>query len=675
MTGQKNPLASRTFLLVLFFILEIFIVLFFYRDYKGHDALYRAQMLQTLETGYRGATTGYDKTTQMIFEEVVNKPEVLKLIASALDDEKKRDTYRNALYRLMLPAYEMQKTIGIWQFHFHLKDGTSFLRMHSSGKYGDNLFRRPAVKLVNTEQKRVTGYEVGHFADGYRFMHPLFYKGRHIGSVEFAITSMGIIDYMNHVSPGQYYFIINRGIVDEMTYEDWKKINFKVSELSEGFVTGQWKTDDAVISAVNQKLKNRVKGRLARMERFVEAETVKGKDYLIAFLPIQDVSGKPAALFVQYLTDEYSGYHTRMKMIDISLFTILLAGLLYSIDNIQSRRIALQKNIELLSEKEQIILETMELNRSILHTSSIGILTYNASGQCVFANEAAAKIAGTSVAGMLSLNFHQLQSWKESGMYETALKALNTETEQETEAHVITTFGRDIWLNAKFSSFQSSGEKYLLMFTYDITESKHAEEKLRKSERRLRDSQKVAKIGSWRWDIVNNTLDWSDEAFRRFDKDPETFTPTVEYFVGLIHHEDREAVQRAIQASLENDAPYHIQPRIKNESGREWALEGFGKVERDAAGKPLRFSGTVQDVTERKNIEDVIRQSEIKYRSLVESLQEGIWAIDKDDITTFVNSRMAEMLGYIVDEMTGRSVFSFMDEHGIELCKENIERR
>jgi PAS domain S-box-containing protein len=78
---------------------------------------------------------------------------------------------------------------------------------------------------------------------------------------------------------------------------------------------------------------------------------------------------------------------------------------------------------------------------------------------------------------------------------------------------------------------------------------------------------------------------------------------------------------------------------------------------------------------EKAQTRDELRKSDEKYRQLVESLYEGIWVIDKDAYTTFVNSRMAEMLGYTVDEMQGKHLFSFMDDHGVEIAKHNLERR
>lgn len=81
------------------------------------------------------------------------------------------------------------------------------------------------------------------------------------------------------------------------------------------------------------------------------------------------------------------------------------------------------------------------------------------------------------------------------------------------------------------------------------------------------------------------------------------------------------------------------------------------------------------DMTERRQAELALRESEKKYRQLIELAQEGVWAIDAAARTTFVNPRMAEMLGYTMEEMQGRHLFSFMGERGVEIARRNLERR
>ena len=70
-----------------------------------------------------------------------------------------------------------------------------------------------------------------------------------------------------------------------------------------------------------------------------------------------------------------------------------------------------------------------------------------------------------------------------------------------------------------------------------------------------------------------------------------------------------------------------------------------------------------------------LEKTEKELRRIVDTLHEGIWVIDSHAVTTFVNPRMADMLGYTKGEMDGRHLFSFMDEQGIQMCRENLERR
>ncbi|WP_088889015.1 PAS domain S-box protein [Leptolyngbya ohadii] len=83
----------------------------------------------------------------------------------------------------------------------------------------------------------------------------------------------------------------------------------------------------------------------------------------------------------------------------------------------------------------------------------------------------------------------------------------------------------------------------------------------------------------------------------------------------------------------------------------------------------------VTDISDRKRAEAALQESETRYRRIVETANEGIWIIDTENKTSFVNPKMAEILGYSVDEMLGKPMFDFMDEAGRAIANQNAERR
>jgi len=112
---------------------------------------------------------------------------------------------------------------------------------------------------------------------------------------------------------------------------------------------------------------------------------------------------------------------------------------------------------------------------------------------------------------------------------------------------------------------------------------------------------------------------------------------------------------------------------------REYSLEVEGEKRFfEARLVPMskdRLLVVVRNITGRKEAEEALRSSEKKYKQLVDLAQEGIWMMDAKSITTFANPRLAEMLGYTVDEMIGKPVFHFVDEGKVELLRQEIDTR
>jgi PAS domain S-box-containing protein len=197
------------------------------------------------------------------------------------------------------------------------------------------------------------------------------------------------------------------------------------------------------------------------------------------------------------------------------------------------------------------------------------------------------------------------------------------------------------------------------LYGRNITERKKAEQALRESEQDLNRAQAIAHIGSWRLDVRNNQLFWSDETHRIFGI-PKGTPMTYETFLSSICLEDREYVDQMWTAALRGE-PYDIEHCITVGNEVKWVRER-AELESDSQGLLKGGFGTVQDITERKRMEEALRASEEKYRSIVETSGEGILTTATDGRITFVNQRMADMLGYTCEEIIGRVGFDFMDE-------------
>lgn len=132
---------------------------------------------------------------------------------------------------------------------------------------------------------------------------------------------------------------------------------------------------------------------------------------------------------------------------------------------------------------------------------------------------------------------------------------------------------------------------------------------LSQSERRLKEAEIIAKLGSWELDLVNNILTWSDEIYRIFDTTPQSFGATYEAFLGFIHPDDRDMVNKAYTESVENKTPYGpIIHRLMMPDGKIKFVEERGETEYNNKGNPTRSIGTVQDITERITGEQAIIQ-------------------------------------------------------------------
>ncbi len=150
----------------------------------------------------------------------------------------------------------------------------------------------------------------------------------------------------------------------------------------------------------------------------------------------------------------------------------------------------------------------------------------------------------------------------------------------------------------------------------DVSARKQSEEKLRQSQRQLAESQRLAHVGSWDWDLISDRLYWSDEIYNIFDLDARAVSPSIEVFFASVHPDDRSLVARMIAEARETKQPPNYLFRIMKSDGSVRILYTCGDVLLDASGGVSRIAGMVQDVTGSQQMREELERSNARLRAL-----------------------------------------------------------
>jgi PAS domain S-box-containing protein len=138
----------------------------------------------------------------------------------------------------------------------------------------------------------------------------------------------------------------------------------------------------------------------------------------------------------------------------------------------------------------------------------------------------------------------------------------------------------------------------------DITERKSTEEALALHRDQLEEAQRIAQVGSWDWHVRSGRTVFSDEVYRIFGYEPQSFAANFARYMSIIHPEDRDRVQAIVGRALEDHQPLSYEFRIVRPDGEVRICDGRGKVFTDEQGAAVRMAGTNQDITERKAMEE-----------------------------------------------------------------------
>lgn len=303
--------------------------------------------------------------------------------------------------------------------------------------------------------------------------------------------------------------------------------------------------------------------------------------------------------------------------------------------------------------------EDIRLQARMLEQLSEGVfLTSTQDTTILYANAGAERLFGYSREEMIGMFMARLCDPDASNPNEVVagiIQTINQRGEWQGEILNISKDDLRFWSYVTASTFTHPvyGEVCLLV-QRDITERKRIENDLRENEELLSTSQKMAHIGSWKLDLTNNRLYWSDEVFRIFGCEPLEFPSTYEAFLEFVHPNDRTLVNKAYTESLENDAnAYQVEHRVvQKNSGRIRFVYERCLHKRNTQGQVIESIGYIQDITERKQAEVAQRESEEQFRTLFEHASDGIFLMNEIGIVD-CNTQGAAMFNLSKDSIIG----------------------
>ncbi|MHB9026346.1 MAG: PAS domain-containing protein [Armatimonadota bacterium] len=149
----------------------------------------------------------------------------------------------------------------------------------------------------------------------------------------------------------------------------------------------------------------------------------------------------------------------------------------------------------------------------------------------------------------------------------------------------------------------------LVLSLFETTERVRAEQALRESRARLAHAEAVARLGHWEWDLRTGAMHWSPEIYRILEL-PTTVPPSMALVLSLIHSEDQEAFQDALALVLQGENIGGIDLRGQDANGNAGVVHLQGEVTRDAAGRPIKLFGILQDITARKQAEEALKDAD-----------------------------------------------------------------
>lgn len=184
-------------------------------------------------------------------------------------------------------------------------------------------------------------------------------------------------------------------------------------------------------------------------------------------------------------------------------------------------------------------------------------------------------------------------------------------------------------------------------------ERRHVKPRLDRREREFLKAQRLARIGTWRWDLKADKVIWSEELYRIAGRNPKHPAPTYREHRHLFTPESWERLKGAVDEALRSGKPYELDLELIRPDGTTRWILAHGEAERDAKGRTSCVRGSIRDITERRKIVDALRESERRFRLVANSAPVLIWKSGTDKQCTYFNQPWLDFTGRPIEAELG----------------------
>ncbi len=330
---------------------------------------------------------------------------------------------------------------------------------------------------------------------------------------------------------------------------------------------------------------------------------------------------------------------------------------------------ALNEEIEMRWEMDrQITAQNAELRASnrelamreyaLAHAAG-AIAMADVNGNITYSNRAFANLLGIESVGDV-IGRNALEFLPDGG---AALADLLREGSWIGEIGVVRPDGeiREAAVAANMVDFADGSPRLIIASFMDVTEARRARTALRESEARLANAQRIAQLGNWDWNLLDGGISWSDETFRIFGVPPENGPLPMDAALALVHPDDRAAVRAGFEKCMApGGGPCSWSLRLIRPYGAIIHAVSQAEAVFDEAGKPVRVSGTIQDVSERLAAENATRRTEAFLGQIVENIPAMLFVKEAGELRFLTLNRAGEaLLGMPRTELVGKNDADF----------------